>query len=152
MCQKRHDWVDRVNATPLQPSNAWLSFMYRVFPGMAWGLVTMVISPQTLGDLLHKVVYKALPLLGIQRSIKKEHRMLPEYFQGLGLPNFVVPAFACKAFFLQSHWGFEGATTRMLMSTFESFILEVGLYGNIFVESYDKYGGLATNNTLYKGF
>ena len=38
------------------------------------------------------------------------------------------------------------------MLTFESFILEVGLYGNIFLESYDKYGGLATNNTWYKGF
>ena len=152
MCQKGHDWVDRVKARPLQPSDAWLSFMYQVLPGMAWGLVTAVISPRALGDLLHKVFYKALPLLGIRRSIKKEYRMLPEYFQGLGLPDFVVLAFACKVFFLQCHWGFEGATARMVMSTFESFMLEVGLYGNIFSENYNEYGGLATDNTWYKNF
>ena len=95
--------MDRVKARPLQPSDAWLSFMYQVFPGMAWGLVTTVILPQALGDLLHKVFYKALPLLGIRRSIKREYRMLLEYFQGLRLPNFVVLAFAYKVFFLQSH-------------------------------------------------
>ena len=76
--------------------------------------------------------------------------MLPEYFQGLGLPDFVVLAFACKVFFLQCHWGFEGATARMVMLTFESFMLEVGLYSNIFLENYDEYGGLATDNTWYK--
>ena len=38
------------------------------------------------------------------------------------------------------------------MLTFESFILDVGLYDNIFLESYDKYDGLATNDTWYKGF
>ena len=70
MCQKGHDWVDRVKARPLQPSDAWLSFMYQVFPGMSWGLVTAVISPGPLRELLHKVYYKALPLLGIQRLIK----------------------------------------------------------------------------------
>ena len=106
--------------------------MYQVFPGMAWGLVTAVISPEALGTLHHKVYYKALPLLGIRWSIKKKYRTLPERFQGLGLPNFVVIVFVCKIFFLRCHWGFKGVTARMVMSTFETFMLKVGLYGNIF--------------------
>ena len=128
MCQKGHDWVDRIKARPLKPSKSWLSFMYQVFPGMAWGLVTAVISPETLRIHLHKVYYKELPLLGIRRFIKKEYRTLPERFQGLGLPDFVVLAFAYTIFFLQCHWGFEGATTKMVISTFKICMLEVGLY------------------------
>ena len=97
--------------------------------------------------LLHRVYYKALPLLGIRRSIKREYRLLPEQFQGLGLPDFAVLAFACKIFFLQCHWGFDGATAKMVMSTFETFMLEVGLYGNLFSSDYDTFGRTATDDT-----
>ena len=83
---------------------------------------------------------------------KKEYRTLLERFQGLGLPDFVVLAFSCKIFFLQCHCGFKGATTRMVMSTFETFMLEVGLYGDIFTKDYQKYGGAATDKTWYKNF
>ena len=78
--------------------------------------------------------------------------MLPKQFQGLGLPDFVVLALASKIFFLQCHWGFEGATAEMVMSTFETFMLEVGVYGNIFSQDYEQYGGLTTDNTWYKNF
>ena len=81
---------------------------------------------------------------------EKEYRTLPERFQGLELPDFVVLAFACKILFLQCHWGFKGATARMVMSTFETFMLEVGLYGNNFTKDYKKYGRVATDNTWYK--
>ena len=117
---------------------------------MAWGLVTAVILPETLRTHLHKVYYKALPLLGIRQSIKKEYTTLPERFQGLGLPDFVVLVFAYNIFFLQCHWGFEGATARIVMPTFETFMLEVGLYIDIFTKDYQKYGGAATDNTWYK--
>ena len=152
MCQKGHDWVDRVTARPLQTSDAWLSFMYQLFPGMSWGLVTTVIAPGKLNDLLHKVYYKALPLLGIRRTMRREYRTLPERFQGLGLPDFVVLALATKIFFLQSHWGFKGATAEIVMSTFETFMLEVGMYGNIFSCDYERFGPLTTDNTWYQNF
>ena len=119
---------------------------------MVWGLVTAVISPATLRTHLHKVYYKALPLLGIRRSSKNEYRTLPERFQGLGLSDFVVLAFAYKIFFLQCHWGFEGTVARMVMLTFETFMLEVRLLGDIFKKDYQKYGGAATDNTWYKNF
>ena len=76
--------------------------------------------------------------------------MLPERFQGLGLPDPVVLALANKIFFLQCHSGFEGATAAMAMLTYETFLLEVGIYGDIFAQDYELYGGLATNNTWYK--
>ena len=38
------------------------------------------------------------------------------------------------------------------MSTFETFMIEAGLYGNIFTKDYKKYGGAATDNTWYKNF
>ena len=38
------------------------------------------------------------------------------------------------------------------MSTFETFVLEVGLYEDIFIKDYQKYGVVATDNTWYKNF
>ena len=38
------------------------------------------------------------------------------------------------------------------MCTFESFMLKLGLYGNIFSASYNQYARLATDNTWFKSF
>ena len=61
--------------------------------------------------------------------------MLPEMYQGLGLPNFILVAFAAKVYFLQCHWGFEGATSDALQFAYETFLIEVGLHGNVFSQS-----------------
>ena len=98
MCKKGFDWADRLATKPLPMADAWLSFCFQVYPGMSWGFMTTVVPPKILADEVHRVLYKSLPLLGVHRNIKKELCMLPERFQGLGLPNFVVILFACKVF------------------------------------------------------
>ena len=88
--------------------------------------------PDKLDAHLSRVWYKVFSLLGVRRNITLLWRTLPERFQGLGMPNFIVVAFASKVFFLQCHWGFSGATADSLHWNYEAFIMEVGLYGNVF--------------------
>jgi hypothetical protein len=40
--------------------------------------------------------------------MKKEWRTLPEMYQGLALPNFLLVAFLEKVSFLLRNWGFFG--------------------------------------------
>ena len=46
-----------------------------------------------------QVLYsQCLPILGVNRNIGTEWRMLPERYQGLGMPNYVMLCFAAKVF------------------------------------------------------
>ena len=150
MREKGYKWVERLKTRPLPPRDAWFSFDNQLVHGLSWGLVTVILPPATLDYLIQKLYFKALPLLGVNRCITKEWRCLPEMFQGLGLPNFVIRALADKIHFMQCHWGFEGVTSAMLLFAFEAFLMEIGLYGNIFTLDYKKFGCLATDKTWFK--
>ena len=76
---------------------------------------TIVASRLRRSKYLKKVWYRALPLLGVRRNITLLWQTLPERFQGLGMPNFVVVAFVSKVFFLQCHWGFWAQVVGMVL-------------------------------------
>ena len=152
MCAKGYEWADRLDLRPLPPRDAWLSFFLQLLPGISWGLLSVVMSPAKLERELQDLYFRILPLLGVNRHIELDWRMLGERFGGLGLPNFVVLAFACKVYFLQSNWGFENAVSSMLLHCYESFLVEIGLYGNIFSEDFSTWEMLATDGTWLKNF
>ena len=83
------------------------------------------MTPSKLDKLMHSLYFQILPYLGINRHITKEWRMLPERYQGLGLPNFVVWSLAAKISFVQRHLGFNNAAGQMMMQAFEAFLMEV---------------------------
>jgi hypothetical protein len=68
----------------------------------------------------------------------------------LGLTNFALASLASKLAFLQKTWGFTDVVSRSLMMGYESFMIEVGLYGNTMDYDYKAYSVLATNGTWYK--
>ncbi len=152
MRQKGLDWVDRVQTRPLPPRDAWLSFNLALQMGMQWGLVSVIMPPAKLEAMMGKLYYKCLPLLGVNRNITTLWRTLPEMFHGLGMPDFVILAFANKVFLLQQHWGFDGPAAELMTFAYKAFMLEVGLYGNIFSLSFKSYGCLATKGTWFHNF
>ncbi len=79
---------------------------------------------------IQKVYEKALPFHGVNCKIKREWRSLPEIYQGLALPNFFLVALAEKMAFFLGNWGYLGqAPSDTLAMVYESFVMEVGLYG-----------------------
>ena len=85
-----------------------------LMPAMVFGLETVIMSPKKMEKLMQNLYFKVLPILGVNRHITKEWRMLSESYHGLGLPNFVVLCFAAKLFFLQCQLGFDAASGEML--------------------------------------
>jgi hypothetical protein len=47
------------------------------------------------------------------------------------MPNFALVSLASKLTFIQQAWGFESVDSKALMMGYESFLVEVGLYGCI---------------------
>jgi hypothetical protein len=139
MCQKGHDWADCLHLRPLRHSDAWMSFLLQLYPGMSWGLSTFVLSSHELYMATKPVYFKCLPLLGIQCHIEHPWQTLPESFQGIGLPNFALHSLAAKLQLLQCIWGFKDAASIYLLMGFETFLMEIGMYDNPFNNDYSRF-------------
>ena len=50
MKNKGNLWADRQITCPLCASDAWLSFSLALYPGMSYGLESVVIAPEELND------------------------------------------------------------------------------------------------------
>ncbi len=86
--------------------------------------------------------FKCLPLLGIQSYIELPWRTLP-----IGLPNFALHALTAKLQLIQCNCGFIDATSKGLIMGYESFFMNVGMYGNTLNLDYKSYSGLAVDGT-----
>jgi hypothetical protein len=79
--QKGLIWMDCLRTKPLPCRDVWLSFQLQLFPAILWGLmVTVCLPPHKLDTMYQRLYEKALPLLGVNRKIKKEWRTLPEMY------------------------------------------------------------------------
>ena len=105
------------------------------------------MTPGKMDKLMQSLNFQILPYLGIHRHINKKWRMLPERYQRLGLPNFVVWSLAVKISFVQRHLGAAG---QMMIQAYEAFLTEVGVYGNGFAKDFETYGILATEWTWFR--
>jgi hypothetical protein len=81
MYRKGHIWADKLHAGPLTHSEVLTSFSLQLYPGMAWGFTTVVLSLHKLYEAPCPVYFKILPLLGMQRQKELPWRTLPEAFQ-----------------------------------------------------------------------
>ena len=104
MVKKGIDWVDKVATSNLRPRKVWMRFFAQILPGINWGSVATVLKPEALQKAYQRFYYQILPILGVNRNMATEWRMLPERYQGLGLPDFEVHAFSNKIHFLQRKW------------------------------------------------
>jgi hypothetical protein len=117
---------------------------------MTWGLATVVLSSRELFAATRPVYFKCLPLLGIQSHIELPWRTLPEAYQGIGLPNFAFHSLAAKLHLIQCIWGFINVASKSLIMGYESFFMNVGMYGNTLDLDYKSFFGLAVDGTLFK--
>jgi hypothetical protein len=150
MAKKGFIWADQIKSRPLPPDLAWKSLAHQLQPGMMWGIATVVMSPHRLLKQFQRVYFRCLPLLNVNCHIDLPWRLIPEQYQGLGMANHVLVSLASKLIFLQFNWGFESPHSSALMMAYKSFMIEVGLYGNIMDYDYKTHSMLATSGSWFK--
>ncbi len=66
------------------------------------------------------------------------------------MANYALVSLASKLSFLQCNWGFDTIHSKTIIIGYESFMVEVDLYGNTMSYEYKTHSMLAMNNTWYK--
>jgi hypothetical protein len=62
------------------------------------------------------------------------------------MANYTLVSLSLKISFIQINWGFDVAHSKAMMMGYESFMIEVGLYGNTMDYDFKRCSMLATNN------
>lgn len=118
--------------------------LYKLLPGLRYGLATLSTPSSQISQLLHRLEYRALPLLGVNRSIKYEWHTIPRVFGGIGLCNLAVEQMIGWSNMLLQHYGSPTTLGLKCRATLELLQLEIGCKGNPLQECYRSQGVLAT--------
>jgi hypothetical protein len=129
-------WADRIKSRPLPPNLARKRFTHQLQPGMMWGIATIIMSPHRLLKQFQRVYFRCLPLFSVNCRIDLPWRLILEQYQGLGVAHYALVSLASNLSFLQFNWRFKSPHSSTLMRVYESFMIEVGLHGNIEEEQY----------------
>jgi hypothetical protein len=101
MARKGYNWVDRMKSCPLPHDLAWRSFIHQLQLGMMWGIATVIKYPLKLLEQFQRVYFRCLPSLNVNRHINLPWQLIPERYQGLGLPNYALISLASKLSVIQ---------------------------------------------------
>lgn len=144
MQKKGQKWVDACKNGHLHRRLAWFSVKCQFWPRLGYGLGTCNARFHELSTCLDRVYHQVLPLVGVNRNIKKEWRTLSSGFYGIGLPHAGVEKFidACNLL-LQFH-GTPSSVGMLLQTSLEFMVLELGMTFQPFLAPFRKYGQLVT--------
>ena len=146
MLSKGVRWSTKVLASALTPHDVWFSLKTQAIPSVRYGLVPLMATRNQLDDAMSKWYYHCLPALGVNRNIRKDWKMLPVQYQGLGLPNLSLEKLADSLKLLQRHWGTTSDLGMALRCSFELIQIETGLHGNFLLRDFHSLGSLATHS------
>jgi len=142
--QKYKTWVDRSKNGHLPTKLNWISYNYKLWPGMRYGLATLATPLALIRDTFRKLDYEALPLLGVNRSVKREWRTIPRAFGGIGLISLPIEQTIGWANMLLQHYGAPTVIGGKCLASLEALQLEIGCTGNPLLENYNERNILAT--------
>lgn len=141
---KMKTWIDRTRNGHLPATLVWRSYKWKLWPGLRYGLATLGTPLSEIGNILNRQEFDVLPLLRINRNIRRRWRSLPHAFGGAGLFNLQVEqTIGWINMFLQ-HFGLDSTLARKFMASLEALQLELGCIGCPFEENFGRFGHLAT--------
>ena len=143
--KKYRTWIDRSKNGHLSARLNWESYYFKLWAGLNYGLATLATPTNMVQQILDRLDYEALPLLGVSRSLKKEWRVLPRACGGIGLRNLVHEQFIGWINMLLQHYGSSTTLGLKCAASLEALQLELGCRGNPLLENYAERGILSTS-------
>jgi hypothetical protein len=116
---RTNHWIQKMKNGHLPASHVWLSYLHQLRPGVLYGLGTLSNDMNAACACLSGTEYQLLPLLGVNRNIKRGWRTLHQTFGGIGLMDLPVEQFICRINLLQQHYGTPSALGHKLSQFFE---------------------------------
>jgi hypothetical protein len=88
-------WVNQMTNGHLPNHMAWIAYKHQLWPGVRFGLGTMMNNLEVVDNLLHDEDYRMSNVVGMVRSVTKDLRCLHTTFGGFGLFNLPVEQLIC---------------------------------------------------------
>jgi hypothetical protein len=83
-------WINRMMNGHLPHHTAWIAYKQQLWPGLRYGLGTMINDIKPANKLLDKEDYRTLNILGVVRTVRRGLRKLHTMFGGFGLFNLAM--------------------------------------------------------------
>ncbi len=122
---------------------AWVLYRHQLWPGVRYGLGTMVNNLEVTDNLLHKEDYRMLNILGVVCSITKGFWHLHTSFGVFGLFDLPVEQLICCMNMLMQHYHTPTNLSRKLDTLLQYLQLQLGMPQNPFLLDYSVWGHLA---------
>ena len=142
--EKMMTWINRTRNGHLPAKPAWISYKWKLWPGLQYGLATLCTRLAEVAGVLDKQQFEVLPLLGVNRNIRKQWRMIPRAFGGIGLFSLTDEQTIGWLNMFNQHFGLDSVLGKKFQASLEVLQLEIGCAGCPFDEDFGKLGGLAT--------
>ena len=123
-------WVNRLKNGHLSPSWAWVAYRHQLWPGLRYGLGTLINDVEEATSLLAGMDYALLPLLGVNRHIKTGWRRLHQSFGGVGLLSLATEQLIARLNMLIQHYGTPSSVGHKLTMSLRYLQLQLGCRGN----------------------
>ena len=137
-------WTARTRNGHLPSKLAWVSYRFKLWPAIRYGLATLATPLAVAQDLLGVSYFHILSFLGVNRNIKKGYRTIPRAFGGIGLLSFAVEQMICWLNMLIQHFGVPTILGRKFTASLEALQLEIGTNRNPLEVPFRTHGTLAT--------
>ena len=134
---KAQEWVDQVKNAGLSRRNVWFLMEHQFLPKVGFGCGTIAAPFDEISNALHRQYFQLLPFGGIRRSVRKEVRYLGKSFFGSGCPHLGVECFVGQLEKLLTHYGTQTVVGKLMQSSMELFIIEMGMSNQPLAEDYN---------------
>lgn len=123
----------------------WMSHRFSLWTRMRYGLATLATPTRQLSDQLRKLDFESLSMLGVNKHVQVQWRMIPREFGGIGLYSLEVEQTIGWVNMILQHYGVNNTLGKKCKMSLECLQLEIGCAGNPLKENFCQVGQLATN-------
>jgi hypothetical protein len=121
---------------------AWVAYRHQLWPGLRYGLSTMMNDIKPAARLLNNANYKTLNVLGIFGNVTKGLRMIHTTFGGFGLFDLSTEQLISRVNMFFQHYHVSTNLSKKLDSSLGYLQLQVRMPHNPFTQDYSRWGGL----------
>jgi hypothetical protein len=93
---------------------AWVAYRHQLWPGLQYGLVTMMNNIDPAAKLLNNIDYKTLNFLGILRNVTKGLRKIHTTFGSFGMFDLSMEQLISRVNMFFQHYHFSTNLSKKL--------------------------------------
>jgi hypothetical protein len=143
ICEKSDNWSYKILNGHLPATLVWRSYCFQLRARLLYALGTLTNDLASAEHCLHRLEFKLLPQLGVNRHIKRGWRRLHQTFGGVGLIDLPVEQFICRINIFMQHYGTPTALGHKLSTSIHWLQLQVGCLDSPFSLPYAQWSHLS---------